>query len=202
MHILTEEQIEEIYDKVDLLPLSEVENILDYEFDCGIEEYNSFLSEAKMYDDYNISKVHLLLDRETNNLIGYMALCSDAIKLSSSEKRNNELIKIPFASMPALKIGKLAISNKEEYKNKGYGSFLLEIARLLAFEINKNGLACRFLTVDTDIEYNENTPMFYNKNGFIKNNSGVYSNRTQCISMRADILNRHQVQVEEKEYIL
>lgn len=117
MHILTEEQIEEIYDKVDLLPLSEVENILDY-------------------------------------------------------------------------------------KNKGYGSFLLEIARLLAFEINKNGLACRFLTVDADIEYNENTPMFYNKNGFIKNNSGVYSNRTQCISMRADILNRHQVQVEEKEYIL
>jgi hypothetical protein len=35
--------------------------------------------------------------------------------------------------------------------------------------INKNGVACRFLTIDADIEKDKELPQFYVKNHFVKN---------------------------------
>ncbi len=51
---------------------------------------------------------------------------------------------------------------------KGNGSILLEMTRSYAIEINGFGVACRFITVDAAVEYNENTVDFYYKNGLLK----------------------------------
>jgi len=48
----------------------------------------------------------------------------------------------------------------EQAHRKGYGSFMLEMARAFAFGMNELGIACRFITVDADIDYEPNTPDF------------------------------------------
>ena len=51
---------------------------------------------------------------------------------------------------------------------------MLEMARAFAFAMNELGIACRFITVDADIEYEPNTFEFYAKNGFIENLSNMF----------------------------
>jgi len=49
-----------------------------------------------------------------------------------------------------------------------------------------NGIACRFLTIDADIEHNPNVTEFYIKNGFVPNERLNNKNRV-TVSMRKDI---------------
>lgn len=53
--------------------------------------------------------------------------------------------------------------------------------------MNEMGVACRFITVDADIEYNPDTPEFYFKNDFVENLSNKKKNARHTISMRKDI---------------
>lgn len=189
MSYLTERDIMEIKDNVRLLSIKEIDDISHYSFDSHIEEYNNFLEIAEKFYDLNISKTFLLIHRETNELLAYMTLSADSIKLTNEEKELHDIGKVPYASIPALKVGKLAV-NKESSKKaarKGYGSFLLEMARAYAFDMNELGVACRFITVDADIEYEPDTPQFYFKNGFVENLSNRSRNAKHTISMRKDI---------------
>ena len=189
MSYLTENEILEIEGNVRLLSINEIVDISHYSFDSHIEEYNDFLNVAEEFYELNISKTFLLVHKETKELLAYMALAADSIKLTNEEKETHEIGKVPYASIPALKVGKLAV-NKElskEAARKGYGSFLLEMARAFAFSMNELGVACRFITVDADIEYNSDTPDFYFKNGFVENLSNKRRNAKYTISMRKDI---------------
>ena len=47
-----------------------------------------------------------------------------------------------------------------------------------------NGVACRFVTVDADIEYYPDTPDFYYKNGFVVNQSRKRKTTDKTVSMR------------------
>ena len=189
MSYLTEKDIYEIESNVRLLSIKEVDDVSHYLFDSHIEEYNNFLKVADKFYDLNISKTFLLIHRETKELLAYMTLSADSIKLTGEEKELHDISKVPYASIPALKVGKLAV-NKELSKKaqrKGYGSFLLEMARAFAFDMNELGIACRFITVDADIEYNPDTPVFYEKNGFVENLSNRSRNARHTVSMRKDI---------------
>ena len=121
--------------------------------------------------------------------MGYLSLATDTIKLTTEEKNDTELGDVQFMSLPALKVGKLAVNHRlsDKAKRKGYGSFALEMAATYAYELNEIGVACRFLTVDADIEYNEETPEFYLKNGFVYNLSKKRRPSDRTISMRKDI---------------
>ncbi len=189
MSYLKENDIVEIQNNVRLLSIKQIDDISHYLFDSHIDEYNDFLKIAEKFYDLNISKTFLLIHKRTNELLAYMTLSADSIKLTSEEKELHDISKVPYASIPALKVGKLAV-NKElgsELKRRGYGSFMLEMARAYAFEMNEMGVACRFITVDADIEYNPDTPKFYEKNGFIENLSNKRRNAKHTISMRKDI---------------
>lgn len=189
MSYLTERDIMEIQDNVRLLSIKDVDDVSHYLFDSDIEEYNEFLEVANKFYKLNISKTFLLIHRETKELLAYMTLSADSIKLTNEEKGTHDISKVPYASLPALKVGKLAV-NKEisaKAKRKGYGSFMLEMARAFAFDMNELGIACRFITVDADIEYNSHTPDFYFKNGFVENLSNKKRNAKHTISMRKDI---------------
>lgn len=189
MGYLKEEDIIEIANNVRLLSIEEVEDVSHYSFDSGIKEYNTFLEAAKKFCDLNISKTFFLIHKKTNELLAYMTLSADSIKLTSDEKEIHDIAKVPYASIPALKVGKLAVNKEvsEVAMRKGYGSFLLEMARAYAFKMNEMGVACRFITVDADIEYREDTPDFYFKNGFVENLSNKRRNTKHTISMRKDI---------------
>lgn len=189
MSYLTEFDIIEIQDSVRLLSINEIDDISHYLFDSHITEYNDFLKIAHQFYDLNISKTFLLFHRETDELLAYMTLSADSIKLTNEEKELHDINKVPYASIPALKVGKLAVNKEltDEAKRKGYGSFMLEMARAFAFSMNELGIACRFITVDADIEYEPDTPRFYEKNGFVENLSNKRRNAEYTISMRKDI---------------
>ena len=187
MSYLKDEDIIDIQNDVRLLSIKEIDDVSHYSFDSEIEEYNDFLHMADKFFDLNISKTFLLIHKDTNELLAYMTLSADSIKLKAEEKELHDIAKVPYAAMPALKVGKLAVNKKvsEQVKRKGYGSFMLELARV--FDMNQMGIACRFITVDADIEYNPDTPDFYFKNGFVENLSLRSRNAKHTISMRKDI---------------
>ena len=189
MGYLSENEIMEIQNNVRLLSIKEIDDVSHYLFDSHVTEYNNFLKIADKFYDLNISKTFLLIHKKTNELLAYMTLSADSIKLTSEEKELHEISKVPYASIPAMKVGKLAVNKEgsEEVKRKGYGSFMLEMARAFAFDMNELGVACRFITVDADIEYDPNTPIFYEKNGFVENLSNKRRNAKHTISMRKDI---------------
>ena len=129
MSYLTKEQILNIKSNVSLLSIKDVDDISHYSFDSKIEEYNEFLKNADKFYDINVSKTFLLVHNSTKELIAYMTLSAYSIKLTGEEKEVHDISKVPYASIPALKVGKLAV-NKELSQNiqtKGYGSFMLEL---------------------------------------------------------------------------
>ena len=190
MNYLSNCELDEIADEVEIVSIKDIDDFSAFLFDSSIGEYNNFLSVAKAYDDINISKTFLLIHNRTKELLAYMTLSADSIKLTTEEKLSHNLSKVSYAVIPAVKIGKLAVNHEvsNKVKRKGYGSFMIEVARGIATETNELGVACRFLTVDADIEYNVDTPQFYRKNGFIENLSSKSRNPKHTISMRKDIL--------------
>jgi ribosomal protein S18 acetylase RimI-like enzyme len=155
-------------------------------FDCSIDEYNAYLiEEALRSQNDHIALTWLMRDRADRGIVGYMSLIADAIKLSISEKELHNL-NYPFRTVPAMKIAKLAVSAAYQKRYKGLGSFMIASAIALAITCNKTLFACRFLTVDADIEHNENVLTFYEKNGFLVNEELFNKNRKN-VSMRRDI---------------
>ncbi len=177
-----EDEFEEILPKVELVNFSLGYRLRD--FDCGSEDYNAFLShDAQSYINQNISQVKLLINKQNGDIIGYIAYNTDSFLLDPEEKAKEKL-DIPFNSVPALKIGKLAVD--KNYKDLPYGSFLLWLSLGILEKINESGVGCRFITVDADITERPDTPDFYSKNGFVLNERVNKKSRTQSISMRLD----------------
>ena len=112
MSYLNESDIIEIQNNVRLLSINEIDDISHYLFDSHIAEYNEFLKIAQQFSDLNICKTFMLFHRETDELLAYMTLSADSIKLTNEEKELHDINKVPYASIPALKVGKLAV-NKE-----------------------------------------------------------------------------------------
>ena len=155
-------------------------------FSCVITEYNKYLNEdALRSQNDHIALTWLLRERTTNTIAAYMSLIADAIKLSLPEKEIHNL-HYPFKTIPAMKIAKLAVSHSIQNKYKGLGTYMINKAMALARICNNQLFACRFITVDADIEHNETVINFYTKNNFIPNVE-MNNKRTKTISMRKDI---------------
>ena len=157
-------------------------------FSCQITEYNNYLfNDALRSQNDHIALTWLLQERTTGTITAYMSLIADAIKLSISEKEIHNL-NYPFKTIPApaLKIAKLAVSYSAQKKYKGLGTFMVDKALALARICNNQFFACRFLTVDADIEHNATVINFYEKNGFLAN-AEMNNKRSKLISMRKDV---------------
>jgi ribosomal protein S18 acetylase RimI-like enzyme len=155
-------------------------------FSCSIAEYNDYLIEdALRSQNDHIALTWLLRERTSGIIAAYMSLIADAIKLSVSEKETHAL-NYPFKTIPAMKVAKLAVSQSAQKDYKGIGTYMITNALALARICNRHLFACRFLTVDADIEHNESVIEFYRKNGFIPN-SEINNKHSKTISMRKDI---------------
>ena len=109
---------------VELIDFPGAANLGD--FSCSVDDYRDFLAnDAPKFSELNLTRVKLLLDRETGNIIAYMALLCDAIQLDTEEVQQMGW-DIPFRTIPALKIGKLAVN--QAYERHHFGSFMLWLA--------------------------------------------------------------------------
>ncbi len=178
--------IRDFLDNIKLVELTKGYRIDDFE--CENTDYQTFLHHhALEYQDVEVSKTHLLINKTNADIIAYMVLVSDSIKLSYSEKQKHDIGFVPFESIPAVKIGQLAVDSKYRQEYKGTGSLMIELARGIAEDIREKGVACRFFTVDADIKNNPTIVDFYSKNGFTFNEKYIKKKKTDTVSMRLDI---------------
>ena len=155
-------------------------------FKSSVDEYTDYLlNDAIRSLNDHIAKTWLLHERATGNIVAYMSLIADAIKLSFAEKELHGL-NYPFRTIPAIKIAKLAVDITVAQKYKGIGTIMIQAAEHIAFGLNKDYCAARFLTVDADIEHDNGVLAFYEKNGFIPN-AELFNKNRKTISMRKDI---------------
>lgn len=155
-------------------------------FSCSIGEYNLYLEqEALKSQDDMIAVTYLLQERNGGASAAYMSLIADAIKLSTTEKELHNL-NYPFKTIPAMKIAKLAVDRVYKEQFTGIGTYMIELASAIAVATYKDRFACRFITVDADIEHDAGVLEFYLKNGFLPN-AEMNNKRSKTINMRKDI---------------
>lgn len=175
---------------VEIKKLSDL-NKPDSFFIKSIEYSDYIINKALVYQNQSISKTFLLIDKIEKKTIGYISLICDVLSTTDNEKKKSNLTDIPFKSFPAIKIAQLAVAEDEWIINKyqHIGSFLIQFGTVQALEINDKYCACRFITVDADVENTPNVDKFYYYNGFMPLSSEKYKKRTKQIPMYKDIYN-------------
>ncbi|MBO4629394.1 MAG: hypothetical protein J5687_05525 [Treponema sp.] len=186
---------------IDLLTCENPEKYVRIEKLSEKNKPDSFLVSAKEYSDYivnkalgyqnsSISTTFLLFDIQNNKVIGFVSLICDMVSSTMEEKKKSQLMNVPFNSFPAVKIAQLAVAEDSwiEEKYLHVGSYLIQFAAVQAHEVNDYS-ACRFLTVDADIENTPDVDKFYEFNKFTRLSSKKYLFRTKQIAMYKDVYN-------------
>jgi GNAT superfamily N-acetyltransferase len=106
-----------------------------------------------------ISVTYLLLGQGA--LIGYVTLLADGITIKEDRALVHFFGKkgIRYATIPALKIGRLAVGS--QFQQKGFGTKLISFAVGTACGISEQ-IGCRLISVDAK----ESARAFYGKRGF------------------------------------
>lgn len=135
-------------------------------FNCGDQDLNEFLHDDAHNYLNELLAVTYLIESDTET-IAFFSLLNDKISLQDIcsgnqwKKIQGKLYRRkgkPSRSYPAMKIGRLGVS--DSFQNKGLGGAILDYIKNLF--INNNRTGCKFITVDA---YNRSTK-FYEKNGF------------------------------------
>lgn len=124
------------------------------------------MDDAKNYYREMLASTYIIEDTTRNETIAFFSLLNDSISFNAEamEKSawNRINRKIPNAKRrghyPALKIGRLAVS--EKYAGKGLGRDIIEFIKYLT--VKDRHYSCRFLTLDAY----RNAVGFYEKCGF------------------------------------
>lgn len=139
------------------------------------------LNEACLYRNALLSVTYVVEDRMTHDVLAYFSLANDKISISDFESKTefNRFRKHKFVnekrlrSYPAIKIGRLAISQKAQHQS--IGTYLLEFIEDYFIIDNKSG--CRFVTVDAYV----NAIPFYIKNNYQFLNNDDEDKRTRVM---------------------
>jgi GNAT superfamily N-acetyltransferase len=108
-------------------------------------ELKRFLLEDALNDqNLKISKTFLLF--KDDFLIGYITLMCDSLRLGGDLKQDFKTKNIQYKSLPALKIGRLAIDDR--YQKQGFGKVLVKLALISAKRIFSKYCGCRFIILD------------------------------------------------------
>ncbi len=132
-------------------------------FDCGDSDLNEFLiKDSKSYLDKLLAVTYILQTKEIT--IAFFSVLNDKITIQDVDSGNQwkKLFRKStgkkFSSHPAIKIGRLGVSNT--FKGQGIGTVILDYIKELFITQNRTG--CRYITVDA---YKASLS-FYEKNGF------------------------------------
>jgi hypothetical protein len=152
----------------------------------GENDINDFIKhDALKQQKMGLSNTYLFYYK--SEIISFVTILADSIKLSNREKQSAEL---PYKEVPAIKIGRLGTHYK--VKGMGIGCFVIEFVKTLAFNLTQGqdvfgegigtSIGVRYVTLDS---YTNNLE-FYQKRGFIQNLSGEYDGKS-TFSMRYDL---------------
>ncbi len=142
-------------------PMHNVNNFKSYE-----QELVGFLREDALDNQQKkISTTYLWFYQPKNELVGYVTVLADAINLEGELKEYFRQAGIFYRSLPALKIGRLCVSN--DYLGRGIGTLMIEFTIILAEKIGKD-IGLRFITTDAkrNPDPRKDSIHFYKKFGF------------------------------------
>ncbi|MFB5763553.1 GNAT family N-acetyltransferase [Paenibacillus medicaginis] len=150
------------------------------------EDMNYFLKNEAL-EEQNEGYNTTFLVKKDEKIIGYMSLCSDAIRLDYSERRirnRGNTGVIGYETFPALKIARLAVH--KDFQKCGIGKMLINYAVFKALLMREEVGGVRFITLDC---FSHRYSYYTNERiGFIKNKEQVnHSNNQKPISLRLDI---------------
>ena len=122
---------------------------------------DDFLRQEAWEDqEMGLSTTFLLVNEERKNIMAYLSLCNDAIRLDFDEKSEKG---VPYYTIPALKIARLAVSS--QYQKQGLGKQLIFLAAYQGTQIREvSGVV--FITLDCY----EHRKSYYESYGFVENN--------------------------------
>ena len=151
-------------------------------FDCGDADLNDFIiNQAQLFYNEKLA-VNYVLKAYANEkeIAAFFSLSNDKIAITDFENKNkyNRFSRRfdnrkRLKSYPAVKIGRLGVSNL--MKGKRVGSFIINFIK--SYFIFNNKAGCRFLTVDA---YTDAMP-FYQKNGFVPLNEDDAHDKTRLL---------------------
>lgn len=138
-------------------------------FDCGDVDLNDFLfNKAKKYLKENLATTFIIEDESIT--IAYYSIFNDSLKVEKSKFASNSQLKKFLKNLvthnkrhlknfPAIKIGRLAVSNN--IQTSGLGKMIVNSIIDYAITVNQK-CGCKLITVDA---YSKSTG-FYTKLGF------------------------------------
>ena len=112
-----------------------------------------------------MSMTYLWFLKSTKELVAYVTVLADAISLQGELKEHFRQQGVLYKSLPALKIGRLCVT--DEYLGKGIGTLMIEFTLVLAQKISKD-IGLRFITTDAkrNQEPRKDSVHFYKNFGF------------------------------------
>lgn len=145
--------------------LRRIENVTSLKyFDCGDSELNRFLTEdARFFKEEMIANTYVWED--SSSVLAYFCLLTDSISRDAVDRNLWRKLRKTFPhgkhfySYPAVKIGRLAVSNL--HKGKGIGGQCLSMIKRMLIG-SQHIAAMRFITVDAYAD----VVSFYVRNGF------------------------------------
>lgn len=129
-------------------------------FSCGEPSLDAYLRrQATQHHRDGISTTHVLIDSAAPTVIlGYYSLSAAQLLLSDMQESDRK--RLPGYPVPAIRMGRLAVSAAEQ--GKGHGDFLLAHAVARCLNLREQ-LGARVLLVDA---LNEKAARFYRAYGF------------------------------------
>ncbi|MDY4380033.1 GNAT family N-acetyltransferase [Pectobacterium brasiliense] len=129
-------------------------------FSCGVLALDDYLQKrASQHQRDGIATTHILLDEsQPTCILGYCSL--SAAHLYLHELSENDRKRLPGYPVPAMRMGRLAVSTAEQ--KKGYGQLLLGHAVNMALSV-RNTMGVRVLIVDAK---DARAAAFYEEYGF------------------------------------
>ena len=109
-----------------------------------VNEYHDFFyKKAQHYQKCHLSRVLVLVEKESNEVLGYMTLSTSSVQLEKEERKEVYKDDIPFGLSPGMIIGRLCISKygREHYSH--LGSLMIHFAKTIALNVEVNFAACR-----------------------------------------------------------
>ncbi len=132
-------------------------------FEADVKELKDFLVEdAYNNQQWAISTTYLWFYNPTNDLVAYMTVLNDAIRVHGTQLGKQFVdMGVNYKTLPAMKIGRMCVDNK--YLKRGIGTYLTEYAMHLVLR-NIEISGCRFLVLDAKTQ--TGAQHFYKKRGF------------------------------------
>ena len=133
-----------------------------------LELIDFLMEDALNQQNRKISVTYLWFLRRTNELVAYVTLSPDCVKLKNINPKLSQNFRdkgINYKSLPALKIGRICVDDR--FQKRGIGNLIIQFTISMAIKIS-NQVGCRFLYLDAkrNEDSSKDAIHFYKKIGF------------------------------------